>query len=634
MVLGVWAFVAGLGVIAYYAYDLPNPEKAFTETRRPMVIVRAADGSEITRVGDLYGQASRLSDLPPALPAAVLATEDRRFYDHYGIDPIGLARAMFVNVQAGRIRQGGSTLTQQVAKNLFLTSERSIKRKVQEVLLALWLENRFSKDQILEVYLNRVYLGGGTYGVDAAARHYFKKPVKNLSVYQSAMIAGLLKAPSKLNPRANPAAAVNRTQQVLANMVAAGYLTSAEAKQAIAGTDSVSVSAPSGFAKYFAYWALDRMGDHVTVNDSDAILRTTLDPALQRATEQAVHDAFADGPKQKGYQVAVVVLDGSGAVRTMIGGTNYASSPFNRAAAARRQPGSAFKPFVYLAGLEAGMRPMDTLEDAPVQIGSWRPKNFSGGYRGPVTMSDALAFSINTVAVRVARRAGAKEVAEVGQRLGAVQNLEPDLSIALGTSEVTLMDLAQAYVPFANGGYGVIAHGVHSVLDDRGADLYTRSGSGAGTVITAENLGSMNGMLSRAVEIGTGKAARPAGAPIGTIAGKTGTSQDHRDAWFVGYSVDRVVAVWVGNDDASPMDKVTGGALPARIAKEILKKAQGGRRWQRLPGLNGGSIVEPANNPASLPRILDGLVSLFETENASSPVSALLQPPTFKENGR
>jgi len=635
LVLGVWAAIAGLGVVAYYAYDLPDPNKGFAETRRPMVIVQAADGSEISRAGDLYGQAVRLSDLPSALPAAILATEDRRFYEHFGVDLIGLARAMVVNIQAGRIRQGGSTLTQQVAKNLFLTSERSIKRKVQEVLLALWLENKFSKDQILEVYLNRVYLGGGTYGVDAAAHLYFQRSARDLTVYQSAMIAGLLKAPSKLNPRANPEAAQKRTQQVLANMVAAGYLTAIELQQTGQGSSAITVRAPNGFAKYFTDWTLDQMGDRVVINDTDAVLRTTLDPALQRVAETAVRNALTHASDKNISQAAVIVIDGSGAVRAMIGGRRYAKSSFNRATDARRQPGSAFKPFVYLAGLEAGLRPDDILEDAPIQIGSWRPKNFSGGYQGPVTMDDALAKSINTVAVRVARRAGAARVVDVAERLGINRPTKADLSIALGTSEVSLLELAQAYVPFANGGQGVLAHGVHSVLADNGQLLYERSGGGPGTVVSIANVGRMNAMLARAIETGTGKAARPDGAPNNTVAGKTGTSQGYRDAWFVGYTTDRVVAVWVGNDDASPMNKVTGGSVPAQIAKVILTKAQGARPWQLLPGMGGSIDLDGSDqSPVSLPGLLKGVMSLFGDGTSGAPTSATILPPTFNDEGR
>lgn len=609
--MGIWGIIAGLGLAAYYAYDLPDPDLAFSETRSPMVSVRALDGTELARAGDVYGQAVRLSDLPPALPAAVLATEDRRFYDHFGVDVIGLARAMVVNLQAGRIRQGGSTLTQQVAKNLFLTSERSIKRKAQEVLLALWLEQRFTKDQILEVYLNRVYLGGGAFGVDAAANLYFGRSARNVSVYQSAMLAGLLKAPSRLNPRTDPKAAHARTRVVLSNMVAAGYLTRADANRAAAGETVTALRGRTTFAKYFSDWALDRMGDLSAPGDADAVLTTTLDPGLQRAAEAAVQKALADAADRNIGQAAVVVLDGSGAVRAMVGGRDYATSPFNRAVDARRQPGSAFKPFVYLAGLEAGMRPGDTLEDAPVQIGSWRPSNFNGQYRGPVSMTEGLAQSINTVAVRVARRVGAAEVARVARRLGAGSAFPKDLSIALGTAEVSVLDLAQAYAPFANGGFGVIAHGVNTVTDSSGRVVYSRTGGGPGRIVSEADVARMNLMLAAAVETGTGRKARPDAAPAHTVAGKTGTSQNHRDAWFVGITADRVVAVWVGNDDGAAMTGVTGGSVPAEIAKSVLTAAHGERPWMPLPGL-GGSIDTEPDEPSSLPGLLSGVLSLFE----------------------
>jgi penicillin-binding protein 1A len=375
----VWGLIATLFIAGWFYTDLPDVEDSLAPSRRPTVWVLAQDGKEIAAVGDLYGIPVRLSDLPPALPQAVLATEDRRFYDHFGIDLIGLARAMFANVRAGRIVQGGSTITQQVAKNLFLSPERTIKRKIQEVMLALWLENRFSKDQILELYLNRVYLGSGTYGVDAAARKYFDRPASALNVWQSAMLAGLLKAPSRYNPHSDDERATGRTKVVLANMVAAGYLTEEQAKKARASSGRGTTRRPGRSAPYFVDWVLDQVRDYIGGRDRDLIVKTTLDRDMQAEAERALVATIAKSGKARQIgDGAVLVMAPGGAVRVMVGGSSYADSQFNRATQARRQPGSAFKPFVYLAGLKAGLTPNDMIEDAPVRSRSptgWRTRS-------------------------------------------------------------------------------------------------------------------------------------------------------------------------------------------------------------------------------------------------------------------
>jgi len=606
--LCVWGLIGGLFVAGWIYTDLPDVEDSLAPSRRPTVWVLAADGKEIAAVGDLYGIPVRLADLPPALPQAVLATEDRRFYDHFGIDLIGLARAVVANVRAGRIVQGGSTITQQVAKNLFLSPERTYKRKLQEVMLALWLENRFSKDQILELYLNRVYLGAGTYGVDAAARKYFDRPASSLNVWQSAMLAGLLKAPSRYNPHSDDERAQNRTRVVLANMVAAGYLTADQARKARDTSGRGTTARPGRTAPYFVDWVLDQVRDYIGARDRDLIVKTTLDREAQAAADVALAAVLnASGKKRRIGDGAVLLMTPQGAVKAMVGGRNYAVSQFNRATQARRQPGSAFKPFVYLAGLKAGLSPDDMIEDAPVKIGNWQPSNFNGKFEGPVTVADGLARSINTVAVRVAMKAGIGRVAETARSVGIDPGEKPDASIALGTVETTLQDLVSAYAPFANGGDGIIPFGIEEIRDGGGEVLYKRRGSGPGQVIAPHLVTPMNRMLHRVISDGTGKA-----AGFGRdAAGKTGTSQNYRDAWFVGYSADYIAGVWLGNDDGAPMNRVTGGSFPARIWRDVMVAAHKG-----LP-------------PRSLPRPSDDrgfFAKLFETiEDAKSEAQKVIE---------
>lgn len=585
----VWAVIVFSLAAAWYATDLPDVDKAFNATRRPIITVLAADGATLVRTGDLYGRLSQLEDLPQALPQAVMATEDRRFYSHFGVDIIGLSRAMIANVRAGRIVQGGSTITQQVAKNLFLTPERTIKRKIQELMLALWLEQKFSKDQILTIYLNRVYLGAGTYGVDAASQKYFGRPAGQLSVYQAAMLAGLLKAPSRYNPIAHPARAKARTALVLKNMVAAGYLTKADAGRANVRTGRTTKEGASRGSRYFIDWVLEQVSDYINPGDRDLIVRTTLSPDVQRLAEAGVEKALAKGGAKAGIgQAALVAMTPDGAVRAMVGGRSYAKSQFNRVTQARRQPGSAFKPFVYLAGLESGLAPGDILFDESVAIGDWRPSNFDRRYQGPVTVQAALARSINTVAVKIAEKAGRVRVIETARRLGLSGKFKATPSLALGVGEVTLLGLTAAYGPFANGGAGVWAYGIKEIRDAAGTLLYQRGGSGPGRVVSARDVISMNNMLSAAVAEGTGRNAR-IGRPQ---AGKTGTSQNFRDAWFVGYTAELVTGVWMGNDNGAAMKNVTGGGAPAKLWRDFMAAAHSGLAARPLPGLNFAPVPD------------------------------------------
>jgi len=564
----VWILVAGLAVLAWFAATLPDIETAANAPRRPGITLVAADGQPIAAFGDLYGRPVRLADLPPLLPQAVIAIEDRRFHSHVGLDPIGLARALWVNLRAGRVVQGGSTISQQVAKNLFLTAERTAARKIQELLLALWLERKFGKERILELYLDRVYLGAGTYGVDAAARRYFGVPAEKVTLLQAAVLAGLPKAPSRLNPARDPQAALARARQVLTAMRDQGRIDAALERAALAQAPGLARAQTGGFARHFADWVLEQVDDHVGPIERDLVVVTSLERSLQRRAEQALAELL-DGPGRQAQagEGAVVVLGLDGTVRALVGGRDWSESAFNRATDARRQPGSAFKPIVFLAALEAGLLPSSLIEDAPIDLKGWRPENFDGRYRGPVALDQALAQSLNTVAVRLVERTGAAKVVTLAERLGLTTPLRADASIALGTSEVTLLELAGVYAAIANGGRGVWPHAIREIRDVQGRVLYRRSGGGPGPVIAPLQARALDAMLKKAVAEGTGQAARIEGL---AVAGKTGTTQDHRDAWFLGYTDQLVAGVWLGNDDGKPMKGVTGGGLPAQLWRALI----------------------------------------------------------------
>ncbi|MCH8139433.1 MAG: transglycosylase domain-containing protein, partial [Proteobacteria bacterium] len=492
----VWAVIAFSVLAAWYATELPDVEQAFNATRRPTVTVLAADGSPLATIGDVYGRPAGLDELPKALTQAVLATEDRRFYRHFGLDVIGLARAMKANLQAGRIVQGGSTITQQVAKNLFLTPERTIKRKIQELLLALWLEHKFTKDQILTIYLNRVYLGAGTFGVDAAARRYFDKPAAEVNLYEAALLAGLLKAPSRYNPARHQDRAARRTSQVLAAMTDAGFITADQAAQA-RREKTRGRAAAGAQARYFTDWVLAQVSAYVGPADRDLTVITTLNPAYQRIAEaELVALLDGEGRKRRVGQGALVLMDPDGAVRAMVGGRSYDASQFNRATQALRQPGSAFKPFVYLAGLEDGLRPGHKLDDARITVEGWSPRNYGRKYLGRVTLREAFARSLNSVAVRVSETAGRDRVVAAARRLGITSELAAHPAIALGASEVTLIELTGAYATFANQGRGAWPYGILEVRGPEGEVLYARAGGGPGRLVAPRTVEDMTDMMA------------------------------------------------------------------------------------------------------------------------------------------
>lgn len=573
LVLGIWVGVAVAGTVAWYAWDLPDLSRLKTPTRRPAVLLRTADGAVLARYGQLYGGAVRFGELPGYFVAAVSSIEDRRFFEHPGIDVWGILRAAVANIRAGEIRQGGSTLTQQLAKNLFLTPERTVRRKIQEAIVAFWLEARFSKRQIFEIYINRVYFGSGAYGAAAAARRYFGGTVRDLSLFEAAVLAGLLKAPSRYSPARDADAARARGLRVLRAMVDAGKLTEAEAKAARRTPLRLREETGAG-ARYFADWTLERAVGHIGRTARDVEIRTTLDSRLQRIAERHARTLLAKAEKARRVsQVALVAMSFDGAVRAMVGGKVYSASQFNRATQARRQPGSAFKLFVYLAGLEAGLTPDSVFVDRPVSVAGWRPRNYDERFHGAMPLTRAFARSINTVAVQVSERAGRRRVIDAARRLGITTPIAPHPSLALGASEVTLIELTAAYASVANGGVAVWPWGVASVDAVGGKRLYRRTGGPQARVIGRDRVRALGRMLREAVRGGTGRAARLGGSE----AGKTGTSQSFRDAWFVGFAGDLVAGVWVGNDDDRPMKKVTGGGLPARIWRAFMRDATAAR---------------------------------------------------------
>jgi penicillin-binding protein 1A len=598
-VLGLWGLIMAGGAIAFVASTLPPIQSLAIPKRPPSVEIVGLDGKPLAFRGEMGGAAVALKDLPPYLPRAVIAIEDRRFFHHYGVDPIGLSRALVANVLHRGVSQGGSTITQQLAKNLFLTHERTLWRKMQELVLALWIERKFGKNEILELYLNRVYFGSGAYGVEAAAQRYFGKPAREVKLAEAAMLAGLVKSPTRLAPSRNPDGAERRAQIVLAAMAGEDFITETMAKTAMAQPAHAVKPTGAGTVGYVADWIMDVLDDLVGHLDDDLKVETSIDPVLQAAAEKALVEELAQkGQKFDVEQGALVAMTPDGAVRAMVGGKNYAESQFNRAVAAKRQPGSAFKPFVYLTALEHGLTPESVREDRPIALKGWKPENYGHQYLGPVTLTQALAMSLNTVSVRLTLEFGPAAVAKTAYRLGIASKLEPNPSLALGTSEVSLIELTAAYAPFANGGSAIAPHVIERVRTASGKTLYTRQAPNFGRVIDARYVGMMNGMMHETLASGTARSAQLAPWPA---AGKTGTSQDYRDAWFIGYTGHLVTGIWLGNDDSSPTRKATGGGLPVEIWSRFMKPAHHGVPVAALPEIDSGFSLTAMLSPGGAP---------------------------------
>lgn len=579
LMLGLVGGLAVAAVVGYFAVKLPQEAWAIPD-RPPNVKIVSVGGELMANRGLTGGKAVSLDEVSPYIPQAVIAIEDRRFYEHWGIDPVGIVRAFNENLAAGETVQGGSTLTQQLAKNIFLNPEQTIQRKIQEAILALWLETKFTKNQILEMYLNRVYFGSGATGVEAAARRYFNKTASEVDLGEAALLAGLLKAPSRLSPARDPAAAKARAEVVLGAMRSAGFIGEAEYAAAKAQQPTTAKSYWTGAEHYAADLVMRDIRDLIGDVTEDVIAETTIDLGLERTAEKVIRQTV-DGAKQNVSQGALVAVDGTGAIRAMVGGRDYAQSQFNRAVDAKRQPGSSFKPFVYETALENGWRPETVIDDAPVQIGNWTPQNYDNRYRGPVTVADALRQSLNTVAARLVDNVGAPAVIETAKRMGIESPMVDNASIALGTSEVSLLELTGAFAPFANGGYRATPHLVNRITTESGKVLWERGAEVPPIIVSADIVGMMNAMLTRVVTGGTGRKAAIEGWQA---AGKTGTTQDYKDAWFLGYTANLTTGVWLGNDNGAKMQKVTGGSLPAQAWHDFMTAAHEGLPAVPLPG--------------------------------------------------
>ncbi|MEJ2125717.1 MAG: PBP1A family penicillin-binding protein [Alphaproteobacteria bacterium] len=581
-------------LVAGYSYFADDPLKAGFGNSTAKLTILADDGRVIAEKGMRRNHVP-LEKMPQHLIDAVLATEDRRFYSHFGVDPRGILRAMIANRRAGAWVQGGSTITQQLTKVLFLTPDRTLRRKLEELLLALSLEYRLDKKQILELYLNRIYFGRGNYGVAAAAQSYFGKPVSDLTIYESAILAGLIKAPNYYAPTRHMERALKRGRVVLKGMLSVGFITQAQYNEALANPPTLRAYLPSESYGYVIDLVVQRVGEYGLNSQIDMVVETTINYEMQGVAQKIVSDNMDQhGKKYSAGEAAAIILDTNGAVKALVGGRDYKKSQYNHAVTAKRQPGSTFKPFVWLTALELGMTPNSTVYDGPLQIGDWSPSNYNNRYHGDVTLRQGLAFSLNTVAVRLSEWAGRDNVIKTAHRLGIASKLQQNASIALGTSEVSLWEITSAYVPFANGGYSARPHIIKSVRNSHGQTLYSVGRTDWGRVIRSKHVAQMNDMLMTTIETGTGQ---KGSLTPHQAAGKTGTTQSYRDAWFIGFTGHYVTGVWIGNDDNSPMKRVTGGGLPTMIWHDLMLYAHVNKQPVMLPGGDrrerdsGGDIV-------------------------------------------
>jgi len=565
------ALAAAVAVYVLYCWiTLPDISKAIERTRLPATTVLTESGQEIESYGGVYSDIIYAEELPAYVRDAVISTEDRRFYSHFGFDFVSFGRAMIVNLIHRRYVQGGSTITQQVSKNLFLTPEKNIKRKVQELLMAFWLEKKFSKNQILTLYLNRVYMGAGTYGIEAASQKFYHKSSRDINMLEAAVLAGLLKAPARYNPVSSKKRAVERAAVVLQNMVNNGKISE---KQKLAALKMPMGSNKYNFdgGKYFADWVYNEVNAYIGERNTDINVYTTLDEHIQKAAEEILRKAIADNRNKNVTNGAVVVLDNSGAVKAMVGGTSYRGSQFNRATQALRQPGSAFKTFVYLAALEEGFEPDDVIDDRPIAVGSWKPENYDKKHYGKVTLQDAFRRSLNLAAIDLSNRIPHSKIINLAHKMGISTPIKDAPSMPLGSFEVKIIDMAVAYSAIANGGYANWPYSISEIYSKDGYRIYERAADEKNRIISAESVEKMTAMMQKAVESGTGRRAR---LPF-FAAGKTGTSQDYRDAWFAGFSRGYTAVVWVGNDNNAPMKDVSGGTLPAEIWQKLMLRIEG-----------------------------------------------------------
>ena len=565
-VICLTGFVLLSGYIGYCYFTLPDVNDAVSHTRQPSTTVIAENGNEIFTFGNSFAEVIYLEDLPYYVPAAIVDVEDRRFYAHFGFDIIGFTRATVINLIKRSYAQGASTITQQVAKNLFLTPQKNIKRKVQELLLAFWLESKFSKEQILTLYINRVYLGAGTYGIEAAANRYFGKSSRDLSLKEAAILAGMLKAPARYNPITNPEKAQERAKIVLKLMLDHGTITELEMKKALKEPLHDVTKYKVEGARHFADMVYAEVNTYIGERNQDIYVSTTLDQDLQQKAEWILRDAVKQNRDKNITDGAIVILDYNGAVKALVGGVNYNQSQFNRAVQALRQSGSAFKPFVYLTALQQGWNPDDTISDSPIKIGSWQPENYDKKYYGNVSLTYALTHSLNLATINLAEHLNRKDIITTARKMGITTDLPNTPALALGVAEVKVMDMAAAYAVMANGGKAVWPYSISEVYSKDGIQLYQHDAGEALQIIAPQNIRQITSMLENVINNGTGRKAK---LPV-FAAGKTGTSQDYRDAWFIGWTDKYIAAVWLGNDDNSPMKNVGGASIPAQIWKKIM----------------------------------------------------------------
>lgn len=628
LVLGVWGLIFLVAFFAMFAVDLPDTSRLYEVKRQPSVSYLDRSGALIAVRGSQYAPPVNLDHLPPYVPKAFVAIEDRWYYWHFGFNPWGIVRSEIYNLrhkgQGGPLR-GGSTITQQLARNLFLTPSQNYRRKAQELILAMWLEAKFSKKQILELYLNRVYFGAGAYGIEAASQRYFGKPAAQLTLGESALLAGIMKGPSRYSPVASTDRAARRATMVLAEMEKDRFITPEAHAAALKTPVRVNPVLANQRAQYFTDWVDDQVRSLVGEPTEDLVVETTLDLPLEAAAETSVQKGVAAASGQGVQQAALVSLDSEGRVRAYVGGVNYLQSQFDRATQARRQAGSSFKPFVYLTAMEAGRTPETPVVDEPIKIGNWEPRNYTGQYLGPITLRIALAQSINTVAARLASEVGTQNVAATARRLGITSPIQLDPSMALGAVEVSPLEMAQAYAPFANGGQFAKAYGIERIRTASGRVLYDHGVAPAQRqqVIAQPALAYMVSMMRGVISGGTGTRAKVAGYDL---AGKTGTTSDYRDAWFVGYTGGFVTAVWVGKDDNTPMKKVTGGGPPAGIWKDYMTQALPRLKVQPIPG---GELPE-AQPPSAIDQIMEGVSNFFHGDDAETPQPA--PPPRRRDD--
>ena len=618
---GIWTAILVIAAIAVLAHGLPDTSKLYQIKRQPSISYLDRSGVLIAVRGSQYAPPVDLDSLPVYVPGAFVAIEDRQFYHHFGFNPWGIIRSEAYNLvhPHGPLR-GGSTITQQLARNLFLTPAQNMHRKAQELVLALWLEAKFSKKQILALYLNRVYFGAGAYGIEAAAQRYFNKPASQLTLGEAALLAGMLKAPSRYSPVSDVARAERRATIVLDEMVANHNITPAQRDQAFREPVRISSVLAAQRAQYFVDFIDAQVRQMVGQPQQDLVVETTLDLPIQAAAERTISTGVAtDGVPRGVQQAALISLDGEGRIRAYVGGVSYADSQFDRVSTARRQAGSSFKPFVYLTAMEQGHTPYEEAVDEPTTIGDWEVHDFEKRYLGRITLETALAQSINTVAAKLAQQVGTATAAATAHRLGITSPIQTSPSMALGAVEVSPFEMAGAYDAFANGGYRVTPFGIERIRTADGMVLYDHAQhpSPRPQVIGSPGLQYMDMMMRQVVISGTGAAARVQGYDL---AGKTGTTSDYRDAWFVGFTGGFVTAVWTGRDDNTPMRRVTGGGVPAQLWRTYMAQALPRLRVSAIPG---GAAPPP---PPSQPGDLDSLLSSLGA-GATNGEGELVKPP-------